>query len=82
MLQKFTSTSEGKIILSIAVWGLGLSALFRKACKGRNCIIIKGPKPEEMHNKIYEFDDKCLNILLLIQHVKKIIRFNYNKHLI
>lgn len=58
MLQKFTSTSEGKIILSI-IWGLGLSALFRKACKGRNCIVIKGPKPEEMHNKIYEFDNKC-----------------------
>ncbi len=58
MLQKFTSTSEGKIILSI-IWGLGLSALFRKACKGRSCIIIKGPKPEEMNNKIYLFDEKC-----------------------
>ena len=32
MLQKFTSTSEGKIILSI-IWGLGLSALFEKPVK-------------------------------------------------
>lgn len=58
MLQKFTSTSEGKIILSV-IWGLGLSALFRKVCKERNCIVIKGPRPEEMNNKIYQFDGKC-----------------------
>lgn len=50
--------TKGKIILSI-VWGLGLAALFRKVCKGRDCIIIKGPKPEEMHNKVFKFDDKC-----------------------
>jgi hypothetical protein len=50
--------SKGKIILSI-IWGLGLAALFRKVCKGRDCIIIKGPKPEEMNNKVFKFDDKC-----------------------
>ena len=34
--------SKGKIILSI-IWGLGLAALFRKVCKGRDCIIINIP---------------------------------------
>ena len=47
-----------KIVLSI-IWGLGVSALFRRACKGRNCIIIKGPNPKEMNGKIYIFDSKC-----------------------
>lgn len=58
MISNLLSTREGKIILSV-IWGLGLSALFRKACHGRSCIVIKGPKPQEMHNKIYKFDKKC-----------------------
>lgn len=58
IVSNFTSTDQGKIILSI-IWGMGLSALFRRACKGRSCIIMKGPKPAEMNNKIYKFDDKC-----------------------
>ena len=58
MFSKLTSSREGIIILSI-IWGLGLSAPFRKVCKGRTCIVMRGPKPEEMHNKIYKFDNKC-----------------------
>ena len=52
MLSNITSTEEGKIVLSI-IWGLGLSALFRRACKGRNCIIIKGPNHKEMNGKMH-----------------------------
>jgi hypothetical protein len=58
ILNNFNSSKEGRIILSI-IWGFGLAAIFRKACKGRNCIVIRGPEPEEMHNKIYSFDNKC-----------------------
>ena len=58
ILNNFNSSKEGRFILSI-IWGFGLAAIFRKACKGRNCIVIRGPEPEEMHNKIYSFDNKC-----------------------
>lgn len=51
-------SDTGRIILSI-IWGLGLAMLFRRVCKGRNCIIIKGPKPSEMEGKIYKFNNKC-----------------------
>lgn len=51
-------SDTGRIILSI-IWGLGLAMLFRRVCKGRNCIIIKGPSPSEMDGKIYKFNDKC-----------------------
>ena len=44
MIKKFFKTKESKIILSI-VWGLGLSCLFRKACKGRKCIVYSAPNP-------------------------------------
>jgi hypothetical protein len=45
-------------IISI-IWGLGIAMFFRKSCKGRSCIIIKGPKPDDMNNKIFAFNDKC-----------------------
>lgn len=52
------ASREGRIILSI-IWGLGLAALFRKVCKGRSCIVVKGASPSEMEGKIYSFNDKC-----------------------
>ena len=54
----FLVDEKGKIIISI-IWGLGLAVLFRKVCKGRECIIIKSPRPIDMHNKVYSFNDKC-----------------------
>ncbi len=57
-MKEVLKTDGGKILISV-IWGLGLAALFRKVCKGRDCIVIKGPKPVEMNNKIYKFDDKC-----------------------
>ena len=42
----FTSNT-GRILVSI-IWGLGLAALFKKACEGRNCQVIQyqGPNHE------------------------------------
>jgi len=51
-------TRTGKIIMSI-ILGLGLSALFRRACKGRNCIVKKAPNPDDIKGKIFKFADKC-----------------------
>lgn len=50
--------NKSRVIISV-IWGLGLAALFRKACKGRNCIVIRGPKPADLDNKIIMFDKKC-----------------------
>ena len=58
VVDDFINTGKGKIIISI-IWGIGLATLFRKVCKGRKCLIIHGPKPEEMNNKVYKFDNKC-----------------------
>ena len=40
----FLKTPAGKIAVSI-LWGLGLACIFRKACKGRDCIVFKAPSP-------------------------------------
>ena len=48
----------GKIILSV-IWGFGLATIFRKICKGRDCIVIKGPKPKNTDDKVFRFNDRC-----------------------
>lgn len=58
MLLKILTDKRLQVIISV-IWGLGIAMFFRKSCKGRSCIIIKGPKPEDMNNKIFTFNDKC-----------------------
>lgn len=51
-------TETGCTIISI-ILGLGLAALFRKACSGKNCIIIKSPSIKETNKYYYKIDDDC-----------------------
>lgn len=53
---KFMYSPTGKIIISI-VLALGLASLFRRVCKGRNCIIYR--VPSNFKNKIFKFDNNC-----------------------
>lgn len=55
---KFLKSKRGQIIMSI-IWGLGLAALFRKVCAGRNCIVYKAPNPQQIINNVYQHDSKC-----------------------
>ena len=86
MITDLISSKEGKIIIS-CVWGLGLASLFRQVCKGRQCIVIEGPKPEEMNNKrahseyLYEpFNnvDKPVRVMLECKK-KEIALLDYRK---
>ena len=47
VLNNILKDKYGKIIISV-IWGFGLATIFRRICKGRNCIVIKGPKPAEV----------------------------------
>jgi hypothetical protein len=58
MNSKFLKNEYTKIILGL-LWGFGLSCIFRSACNGRKCIIYKAPKPHEVENSIYNYDEKC-----------------------
>lgn len=57
-MKRFANDDVGKTIISI-ILGLGLSALFRKVCSDRSCIIIQGPPVKEIENKIFSLDSKC-----------------------
>jgi hypothetical protein len=48
----------GAIVVSI-ILGLGLAALFRTACKGRDCIVFKAPSRNDTNSFVYKIDDTC-----------------------
>ena len=49
-------TPLGSIAFSV-ILGLGLAALFRKACHDNKCIIVSGPDPEELKQYYYKMSD-------------------------
>ena len=53
MIRDFLKSRKGQILLSI-IWGIGLASLFRRGCLHRNCIVIKGPNPEEVSKSFYK----------------------------
>lgn len=58
MLGKFLSSPTGKVVMSI-LWGLGLAALFRRACNGRSCIVYKAPHPSIIQGNIFKHEGQC-----------------------
>lgn len=54
MMQDPTFAATISIIL-----GLGLASLFRQACKGNECVIVKGPSLREISKNTYKIDDRC-----------------------
>lgn len=57
-IQKLLNTKTGSIIISILL-GLGLAAIFRRACKGNNCIVVKGPNVQETTKYVYKLNNNC-----------------------
>jgi hypothetical protein len=49
---------EGEIFISV-ILGFGIATLFRRVCKGRSCVVIKGPKLSEVQEYVYRIDDRC-----------------------
>ena len=58
MNNKIFKNEYKKIILGL-IWGFGIACIFRSACNGRKCIIYKAPKPNEVENSIYNYNEKC-----------------------
>jgi hypothetical protein len=75
--KRLLNTRIGIVFISILL-GLGLATLFRKACKGKDCITFNGPKSTEIDGKVYHFGDDCYKYSLVTakcDSTKKIIDF-------
>lgn len=53
-------SNDVKIVFSV-IWGLGLASLFKRVCKGRNCIIYRSPHIDDIQGKAFNFNNKCYN---------------------
>lgn len=52
------TSPAGSIVVSILL-GLGLAAVFRKACKGKHCVVVKAPPRRETDDYCYKVDQDC-----------------------
>lgn len=60
MIQKvlnLMTSSIGKIIIS-CIWGFALALIFQKTCADGRCIVINGPRIDEVNNKIHNFGNQ------------------------
>lgn len=48
----------GSILVSV-ILGLGLSAMFRKVCKNRDCIVLRAPHPRKIKGHVFSWRDQC-----------------------
>lgn len=68
-IKRFLNTETGKVLISI-ILGLGLSTIFRKICKDKNCMEFYGVPTERIAEKTFQYDDKCF------QYEPKSVRCN------
>ena len=57
-VRQFLDSERGSIMMSVIV-GLGLAVMFRKACKGYGCYIVRGPPPRDLDKYVYRQDGRC-----------------------
>jgi len=75
--KRLLNTQIGVVFISI-ILGLGLATMFRKACKGKDCIHFNGPPSSDIDGKVYHFGDDCYKYTLVsakCDSTKKIIDF-------
>ena len=60
-MKKFMHSHYGRIIISIII-GFGLSTLFRKTCKDKECIEFKSPPLDKIQNQVYKYPEYLLII--------------------
>ena len=62
VFDRLLHTDTGQIAVSV-ILGFGLAALFRRVCKGNNCILIKPPPMEEVIKNTYTIDGECFRYI-------------------
>ena len=57
-MRVFMQSHYGRIIIAL-ILGFGLSTLFRKTCKEKQCMRFEGPSLDEIEGQTYDYNDKC-----------------------
>jgi hypothetical protein len=57
-VKKVLQSQAGSILISVLL-GLGLAAMFRRACSGDGCVVVKSPNLGEVHKHLYKVEADC-----------------------
>jgi hypothetical protein len=57
-IKKIINSGQGKLVMSI-ILGLGLATLFKRVCKGKNCVVFEKAASADIDDKVFKYDDKC-----------------------
>ena len=66
------STEMGKRVASI-ILGIGFATMFRRICNKNNCLIIKGPKSNELKD-YYKIDKNCYKYISYTINCPKLVK--------
>ena len=57
-LKRVLHTDYGKLLIAV-ILGLGLATLFRKSCSDKECMEFKGPKLDDIKDKVFKYENDC-----------------------
>jgi hypothetical protein len=57
-MKEVMKDSTGAKVVAV-ILGFGLAAIFKRACKGDKCIVIKSPEQEAIEKYYYKIEDNC-----------------------
>lgn len=57
-VRSFLDSPRGSVLMSV-ILGLGLATMFRKACTGAGCTVIRGPPLKDLRRHVYLQDGQC-----------------------
>jgi hypothetical protein len=57
-MEEVMKAQGGGIFIS-AVLGIGLASVFRRACVGGSCYVVRGPAVDHVTGHVWKVDDKC-----------------------
>jgi hypothetical protein len=58
LIEDVVKTPGGGVVIS-ALLGLGLATVFRRACVGGTCYVVRGPSVEHVTGHVWRVDGKC-----------------------
>jgi len=56
---KKTLNSEKSIFVISFIWGMALAVMCLRKCTDGYCVVVNGPKKEDIEGNIYKVDGKC-----------------------
>lgn len=57
-MKEVMKDSSGAKVVAV-ILGFGLAAIFKRACKGDKCIVVKSPEQEAIERYYYKIEDDC-----------------------